>query len=317
MEKRQEKTLKKETLNDLREQIERYRKYLLDLDILGKEIIEALILRDKIKELSFKLEKRGIDLSVEKSKIDTLDHIIKDRPALVWKKIKEVTDPVAYREKNKIPPENWWWYLDHIIKRERQRRRRKWLMRGIIGASIILAIYLIFTYVIPKPEPYVALMEEASRLLDEGKINPALETYKKAINTNPREGPAYLMVGVIYEFLGEKEMAENYFSRAKQRYSSLHDFYLQRGMSWLRLGEYKKAEMDAKEALKINPKSAEAHFLLGNAYEAQDKIAQAIAEFSIVSDMEADPKLTVIARYKIGMLALRGVASPPVKTENP
>jgi len=298
MEKRQEKTLKKETLNDLREQIERYRKYLLDLDILGKEIIEALILRDKIKELSFKLEKRGIDLSVEKSKIDTLDHIIKDRPALVWKKIKEVTDPVAYREKNKIPPENWWWYLDHIIKRERQRRRRKWLMRGIIGASIILAI-------------------EASRLLDEGKINPALETYKKAINTNPREGPAYLMVGVIYEFLGEKEMAENYFSRAKQRYSSLHDFYLQRGMSWLRLGEYKKAEMDAKEALKINPKSAEAHFLLGNAYEAQDKIAQAIAEFSIVSDMEADPKLTVIARYKIGMLALRGVASPPVKTENP
>jgi len=301
---------KRETLNDLREQIEKYRRYLLDLDTLGDKIVEILTLRDKIKELSSKLEERGIDLSVEKSKLDTLDHMIKDRPGFIWKKLKETVDPVVYREQNKIPTANWWWYLDQNIKREKQRRRQKWISRGLIGAAVIACLYFVFTYVVPKPEPYVACMEEASRLLDEGKINPALETYQKAIRINPQQGSAYLMVGVIYEFLGEKEKAKNYFLKAKERYNSLQDFYLQRGMTWLRLGEFSKAEEDAEKALEINPKSAEAHFLLGNAYEAQEKIAQAIAEFSIVSDMDADPKLTVIARYKIGMLALRGISSP-------
>jgi len=300
------------TINDLREWIEKYKKDLLDIDTVeGNKVVEVLTLRDEINDLVQKLEQKGIDLSVERSKLDSLDHLIKDKKEIVWKKLKSSIDPSRYRKEKSISPEKWWWYLDNLIKEEKRQYRNKWIKRVVIGAAVIAALYVIFTYVIPKPPPYVACIEKANKLLEDGKLNPALETYKKAISIDPKQGSAYLMAGVIYEFLGEKEKAAPYFANAKKHYKSLNEFYLQRGMAWLRLGEFKKAEEDAKEALKINSKSAEAHFLLGNAYEAQNKIAKAIAEFSIVSEMNADPKLTVIARYKIGMLALRGIASSP------
>lgn len=304
------------TLNDLREWIEKYKKNILDIETIeNNKIVEVLTLRDEINNLVQKLEQKGIDLSVEKSKLDSLDHLIKDKKEIIWKKLKSSIDPDRYRKEQDISPQNWWWYLDEAIGKEKKQHRNRWIKRIGVAIAIITGLYVIFTYLIPKPPPYVASMEKANKLLEEGKINLALEAYKKAISIDPKQGSAYLMAGVIYEFLGDKEKADSYFTRAKKYYKSLQDFYLERGMSWLRLGESKKAEKDAKKALQINPESAEAHFLLGNAYEAQNEIAKAIAEFSIVSDMNADPKLTVISRYKIGMLALRGVASSPKKKE--
>jgi len=299
------------TLNELREWIEEYKKYLMNLGELGDKIVQVLILRDKINNLMHKLEEKGADLSVEKSKLDTLDHIIKDEPQTVWKKLKDCIDPAAYRVKQKIPPCNWWWYLDQIIRNKKKQLINKWIKRTVIGVSFVTCLYFIFVYAIPKPDPYTTCIQEGERLLQKGKINPALQTYQKATYLNPEKPYAYLMVGVIYQFLGEDERAKKYFREAKKRYTSSYDFHLERGTIWMKLGKFSAAEEDAKQALKLNPASAEAHFLLGNAYEAQDKIAQAIAEFSIVSEMKTDPKLIVIARYKIGMLSLKQVSSSP------
>jgi len=302
---------KKGTLNELRECIEKYKKYLLDLDQLREEIVQVLTLRDKINELIHNLEQRGVDLSVEKSKLDSLDHIIKDKPEFVLRKLKKYTDPISYRKEHQIPPSTWWWYLDEIIKEKKRRYARKWIRRIVTAAVVLICLYLVFTYAFPKPDPYTKCMAEADRLLEEGKINSALEVYKEAIQINPENSPAYIMAGVIYEFLGNNERAKEFFAKAKERYDSLFNFYLDRGMSWMKLGQFSAAEEDAEKAVEINPKSAEAHFLLGNAYEAQNKIAKAIAEFSIVSELEgADPKLVVMARYKVGMLALKQVAPP-------
>ncbi|MBE0478749.1 tetratricopeptide repeat protein, partial [Candidatus Aerophobetes bacterium] len=286
----------KGTLNDLRENIEKYKKDLLDLDQLGEKIVQTLILRDKICSLIHTLEQKKADLSVEKSKLDSLDHIIKDRPQVVWKRLKHYTDPVSYRKKHKIPTSSWWWYVDEIIKSEKRRAKRRWIKRGTIVAGVLISLYLVLTYAVPKPDPYTSSISEADRLLEEGKINPALEAYQRAMDIDPEKPTAYLMAGVIYGFLGEKETAEKHFTEAKKRSTSLHDFYLQRGMSWIRLGQFSAAQEDAEKAVEINPESAEAHFLLGNAYEAQGNIAKAIAHLSIVSDMDADPKLTVMAR---------------------
>ncbi|RLE11894.1 hypothetical protein DRI96_05445 [Candidatus Aerophobetes bacterium] len=68
------------TINDLREWIERYKKDLLDIDTIeGNKVVEVLTLRDEINDLVQKLEQKGIDLSVERSKLDSLDHLIKDK----------------------------------------------------------------------------------------------------------------------------------------------------------------------------------------------------------------------------------------------
>ena len=308
--------MKRETRGELREWIENYRKYLLEIEeIEDGKVIETLELRDKIKNLMEKLEKKGVDLSAEKSRLDSLDQIIKEKAKIFWKKLKSSTgDPVFYRQEKNIPPKKWWWYPDEIIREEKRRFERKWIKRAIIAGACLGFVYLFFTYILPKPTPYISCIQEAERLLEEGKINPALETYQKAIKISPEEPVAYLMAGVICEFLGDKDRAKSYFIKAKERYPSLYDFYLARGMSWMRLGKFSAAEKDAKEAVKLNPQSAEAHFLLGNAYEAQNKIPEAITEFGIVSQLDTDPKLTVMARYKIGILSLKR-ALPPEPTQ--
>ena len=306
---------KKNTLTELREWMEEYRKYIMNLDQIGDRIVQVLTLRDNIHNIVHTLEKKGADLSVEKSKLDSLDHIIKDKPRVVWRKLKKHVDPMRYRSEQHLSPAHWWWYLDHIIQKEKKKRTDKWIRRLAIGAAALVGLYLILTYAVPKPSPYIILLAEADELLEKGQINTALEIYQEAIHLDPDDPTGYLMTGVIYQFLVEGERAQTYFAEAKKRHRSLYDFYLQRGMVWLKMGQFAAAEEDGKKTLEINFDSAEAHFLLGNVYEAQDKIVQAIEEFSIVSELDADPKLTVISRFKMGMISLRRMATLPQRQQ--
>ena len=153
--------------------------------------------------------------------------------------------------------------------------------------------------------------------MQEGNLDGALKEYKKATQLAPEEAINYLFLGIIYE--GEKMplRAQSYFARAKKLYPSPLEFYLQRGMVYLQRGKLDKAEKDAKQALKIDPESAYAHFLLGNVYEGQNKIPLAVAELQIVSEMkDADAKLVVISRNKMGMLMLQGAIRPPSSQKN-
>jgi len=43
----------------------------------------------------------------------------------------------------------------------------------------------------------------------------------------------------------------------------------------------------------------------GTDLEAEDKITEAIAEYQIVSDLDQNPQLTVMARFKMGMIMQR------------
>ena len=298
---------KRETIGYLREIIERYKSFLLDIDNLRGQLIQIFNLRDEIENLVGKLSEKGVDLSVERSKLDSLDQVIKDRAGSILKDVKKLVNIVSYREEQKIPASHWWWYLDEFLKKKKEAKQKKWLIRSGIAAGILISVYLIFQFVVPKPSPWVIYQEKGNKLLQEGDLNSALKNYKIAIQLAPKEAINYLMVGIIYEEKGMPLRAQSYFMDAKELYPHPLDFYIQRGMTYLQRGKFNKADKDANKALKINPKSAQAHFLLGNVYEAQSKIPLAVAEYQIVSQMKnADPKLIVISRYKMGMLMLQG-----------
>ncbi len=114
------------------------------------------------------------------------------------------------------------------------------------------------------------------------------------------------MLGMIYEDKGLLDRANNYFERAKLLSSQKIDFYNSRGMVYFEMGKLDKAVLDAKKALEMNPDSAFSHFLLGSIYEMENRIAEALTEYQIVSDLDQDPQLTVMARFKMGMIMQRG-----------
>ena len=73
-------------------------------------------------------------------------------------------------------------------------------------------------------------------------------------------------------------------------------------MAYYQKEKLDKATSVGKKVLEKEQDNAAAHFLLGNIYEREGKTREAISEYQIVSDLDADPQLTVLARYKMAML---------------
>jgi len=303
---------KKMTLADLREMVEQYKKYLLNIDEFSKDILKILILRDEIEILSSRLEKRGTDLSVEKSRLDSLDQIIKDKAKPIFRSLTDSISPLPYREERKIPRSHWWWYLDELIRKRRSLRIRRWAVRGGIAAGILVATYVVMVKVLPKPHPATIYQEEGSQLYREGRIDEAIQAYKESLKLNPEDGSTYLMLGVLYEDKKAIEKAAHYFKKGESLYSHRIDFYNARGMVYFQGGKLDKAAIDVKEALKVDPKNPLSHFLLGNIYEAEDRFAEAVTQYQIVSNMKDAPaQLVVMARFKMGMMGMRAPLRSP------
>ncbi len=300
------------TLTDLREMVEQYKKYLLNIDEFSKDILKILILRDEIEILSSRLEKRGTDLSVEKSRLDSLDQIIKDKAKPIFRSLTDSISPLPYREERKIPRSHWWWYLDELIRKRKSLRIRRWAVRGGIAAGILVATYVVMVKVLPKPHPATIYQEEGSKLYREGRIDEAIQAYKESLKLNPEDGSTYLMLGVLYEDKKAIEKAAHYFKKGESLYSRKIDFYNARGMVYFQGGKLDKAAIDVKEALKVDPKNPLSHFLLGSIYEAEDRFAEAVTQYQIVSNMKDAPaQLVVMARFKMGMMGMRAPLRPP------
>jgi tetratricopeptide (TPR) repeat protein len=303
---------KKMTLTDLREMIDDYKKYVVNIDEFSKDILKILTLRDEIEILSGRLEKRGTDLSVEKSRLDSLDQIIKDKAKPIFRSLTSSIAPLPYREERKISRSRWWWYLDELIKKKKSLRIRRWAMRGAIAAAVLVAAYIVMAKVFPKPQPATIYQEEGSKLYREGKIDDAIQAYKKALELNPEDGSTYLMLGVLYEDKKAVEKATRYFEEGESLYPQKTDFYNARGMIYFQGGKLDKASTDAKEALKIDPKNPLSHFLLGSIYEEEGKFSEAATHYQIVSNMEDAPaQLVVMARFKMGMMMQRAPLLSP------
>jgi len=91
---------KKIGLNDLREMIEEYKDYVINIDRLHQDIVKMLTLRDGMEELLIKLEKKGTDLAAEKSRLESFDVIIKDKAKMVYRNLSAFLNPLPYREEH-------------------------------------------------------------------------------------------------------------------------------------------------------------------------------------------------------------------------
>jgi superkiller protein 3 len=185
-------------------------------------------------------------------------------------------------------------------------------VRGGIAAGILVAAYIVMVKVFPKPQPATIYQEEGSKLYREGRIDDAIQAYKKALKLNPEDGSTSLMLGIIYEDKRAVEKAAHYFKKGESLYPHKIDFYNARGMVYFQGGKLDKAATDVKEALKIDPKNPLSLFLLGNIYEAEGNFAEAVTQYQIVSNMKNAPaQLVVMARFKMGMMMQRAPLRSP------
>jgi tetratricopeptide (TPR) repeat protein len=148
---------------------------------------------------------------------------------------------------------------------------------------------------------WLARLDYSERLYDQ-----SIEKLKRVIAKDPESVRGYDNLGLSYDMMGLSGDAQSAFTKAVALNRKLaapspwppHNL----GYLLLRLQKYHEAEENLREAVKYDPRFAEAHYHLGRVLEGQGRDDEAIAEYKSASSI--DTKLAE-PLYSLGLLYRR------------
>ena len=159
----------------------------------------------------------------------------------------------------------------------RRKRRPNYFGLAILMLVLLFGYYFDQVYLPTQPNPFVAtptptrspesFVTEAQALYSEGKLLPAIEAYKAAINASPQDSTLYVELARVQVFAGQ----------------------------------YEDAEKNAQNALLLNTNNALAHGVLAWALNFQDgRNSEALA--SIEEALRLDPNSALLHAYNVEIL---------------
>jgi Tfp pilus assembly protein PilF len=114
---------------------------------------------------------------------------------------------------------------------------------------------------------------------EKGRVDEAIEHFKKAIGINPRYVRAHNNLGIAYTkkgFLEEAIYAYEMAIAINPRHERAH---YNLGIVYFKQGDFDRAIVEFKNAIAINPSYAKAHYNLGNTYDKKGLWDKAITEY--------------------------------------
>jgi tetratricopeptide (TPR) repeat protein len=108
---------------------------------------------------------------------------------------------------------------------------------------------------------------------DSASIEEAIQNYKEAIRTNPKDFDAYFDLGGCYSSLGRNEESMEANKQAIKIRPDYAFAHIALGLDYYNLGRYQEAIETYNHAIQIDPSVANAaHLLIGNAYTASSRL---------------------------------------------
>ena len=123
---------------------------------------------------------------------------------------------------------------------------------------------------------------------DNGEYDKAIESYKKAIEINPKKDDAYYNMGISYDDNGEYDKAIESYKKAIEINPKKDKTYYNMGIAYSENKQYDKAIESYKKAIEINPKKDDAYYNMGIAYIENKQYDKAIESYK--KAIEINPK---------------------------
>jgi superkiller protein 3 len=127
----------------------------------------------------------------------------------------------------------------------------------------------------------------------QGRLDEAIERYRRALQVDPDYVEAYINIGVALEMKGQLDEAEGHLRRALQLAPSDANVYIDLANVYQLRGGFDKAIDYFKEALKINPNDVEAYIDLGIILASADRFGEAADCFRRVLKLEPDNEVAL------------------------
>ena len=282
----------------------------------GAQALSFLKLLDEVEALMGRLERRGVDLRSEKTRMKTVEGLLRSKATILLKEMRAVGGLAQARQEVSPDESRWWWYLDRAVAEQRCRTMRRRLIIGAVVVALLVAVRVaFFAFLAPSPgerERYEHLTR-AVQLREDGDLTGALVEYEAARALAPDEPEIHLWLRVLHEEEGRENEAAAAFATAKELLENEVKFLVQRGTIYGQMDNVEATLADANAARALDPESAWAHFVLGGVYEAQSKIPEAVEEFERAAELAnqaGDSALFVQDRMRAAMLLQRAPVLP-------
>ncbi|MDR3633358.1 MAG: tetratricopeptide repeat-containing glycosyltransferase family protein [Isosphaeraceae bacterium] len=133
-----------------------------------------------------------------------------------------------------------------------------------------------------------ALNKEATELVRKGRLDEAVELYKRAIDTRPDFAEAYNNLGIVHGRQGHIDESIQCFNEAlrlKPEYPEAHNNL---GIALARQRRFEDAVGRLEEALRLRPSYPEAQNNLGNTFRSMGRLDEAIASYRRALTLKPD-----------------------------
>jgi len=112
-----------------------------------------------------------------------------------------------------------------------------------------------------------------------GQIEPAIESYEKAIEIRPQWAVGFVMLGQIHSAQGNPDQAIENLKKAIAIEPECAEIHLNMGTALNAIGDYEKAIKSYKKAIKINPLNSNSYYNMAMALRDQGDLDGAIESY--------------------------------------
>jgi tetratricopeptide (TPR) repeat protein len=176
--------------------------------------------------------------------------------------------------------------------RARAPGRPPWLLPGACAVIVCLAVLTwrqarfwrdsatLWSYALPlAPESSSAHSGMADALRDAGRVDEAVEHYRKALSINPDRSRTQNNYGMALAARGELDEAIKHYRLALELWPDGDVIHDNLGLAFVRQRRLAEAEAEFRRAVAINPGYAEAHGNLGGVLALTGRLPEAIERY--------------------------------------
>ena len=302
----------------LRESLDRAERLVANLHGAGPGILELLHQFDRIADLLVEFEATGTDVRAERVRFESVQRQLQRQQ----RRFLSEAGAAFREERSAAQPDRarWWWFVDEAVAEQRKRQLRRGLSWGLVLVFVCAAAWLVYDrYIAPPPEVRRAfqLSTAGEGLVQEGDLRAALVEFEAAAALTPDDPLLWIWQGVIHSKLDEPDDAREAFDTARSLYETDVDFLLNRGLTYIQVGDADAVGADVEQILAMDPQSASAYYLRSSVALERGDFAAAVDDLERTAELAqeaGDTQLEATARVQRAMVMQMWTAQQPTLT---
>jgi tetratricopeptide (TPR) repeat protein len=299
----------------LRESLGEAEQLIASLRGSGPQVLRLLHLLDQMADLLVELEATGTDVRAEHTRLETVQRQLRRQQGRFLAEAGEAFP----EERTAIRPDQarWWWFLDEAAAQQQRQRVRRALTWGLLGIFACVVAWLVYDrFLAPSPDQQQAIRHSSTgeRLAGEGDLQAALAEFEASTILTPDDPALWIWLGVLHVELDELDQAQEAFDTARSLCETDFDFLLDRGRTYLYVGNLDAASTDIEQAIAMRPQSGIGYYVRSSIAAEREDYAAAVADLEKAAELAqaaGDSQLEAAARVQRAMVMQLWAAQMP------